>query len=35
MGLKNVASRIKSINGIVKFDSEQGNGFSMNIEIDL
>ncbi|OFY75881.1 MAG: hypothetical protein A2265_00185 [Bacteroidetes bacterium RIFOXYA12_FULL_33_9] len=35
MGLKNIISRIKSINGFYKFDSSPGNGFSIKIEIFL
>jgi PAS domain S-box-containing protein len=35
MGLKNIISRIRSINGAYKFDSSPGNGFSIKIEIDL
>ena len=33
MGLKNIATRIKSINGIVKFESREGEGMQVHIEI--
>ncbi len=35
MGLKNIISRIKSINGQYKFYSSPTNGFSININFDL
>lgn len=35
IGLKNIISRIKSINGYYKFNSSEGEGFSIKIEIDL
>ncbi|MBN2683285.1 MAG: Cache 3/Cache 2 fusion domain-containing protein [Bacteroidales bacterium] len=35
MGLKNIVSRIKSINGIYNFDSEEGKGFAIKVEIEL
>ena len=35
MGLKNIISRIKSINGTYNFVSTPNNGFSINVNIDL
>ncbi len=35
MGLRNIMSRIKSINGQYKFDSSLNNGFSINVNIEL
>jgi len=35
MGLKNIISRIKSINGSYRFSSTPGNGFTIKIEINL
>lgn len=35
MGLRNIISRIKSINGQYKFDSSLNNGFSINVNIEL
>ena len=35
MGLKNIVSRIKSINGSFKFESSPGKGFSIKVEIEL
>ncbi len=35
MGLKNITSRIRSINGICNFTSRPGHGFNIEIEIEL
>ena len=35
MGLKNIISRVKSIDGIYNFESGKGNGFKIEIEITL
>lgn len=35
MGLKNIISRVKSINGDYKFESEPGKGFKIEVNIDL
>ncbi len=35
MGLKNISSRIKSINGYYEFKSQRGEGFKISVNIDL
>lgn len=35
MGLKNIISRVKSINGLYEFGSSPGNGFTIKIEFDI